>query len=113
MAAIALNTYKTVRAPVGINTVGIYTAPQGVATIVLYAQIANTSAGIVTVSAYHSRATDGHEDVEIILGAKIPPNDALNILDGRLVLETGDILKFEGTQDNSMKAIVSILESAK
>jgi hypothetical protein len=113
MAAIALNTYKTVRAPVGVNTVGIYTAPQGVSTIVLYAQVANTSAGIVTVSAYHSRASDGYDDVEIILEAKIPPNDSLNVLDGRLVLETGDILKIKGESNNSMKALVSVLESAK
>lgn len=113
MAAIALNSYKTVRAPIGINTVGIYTAPQGVSSIILYAQVANTSAGIVTVSAFHSRASDGFDDVEIILEAKIPPNDALNVLDGRLVLETGDILKIKGESNNSMKALVSILESAK
>jgi hypothetical protein len=113
MAAIALNTYKTVRAPIGINTVGIYTAPQGVSTIVLYAQVANVSTGIVTISAYHSRSSDGFEDVEIIKEAKIPPNDSLNILDGRLVLETGDILKIKGESNNGMKALVSILESAK
>jgi hypothetical protein len=113
MAAIALNTYKTIRSLVGINTVGVYTAPQGVATIILYAQVANITSGIVTVSAYHSRASDGYDDVEIIKDAKIPPNDALNVLDGRLVLETGDILKIKGESDNEMKALVSILESAK
>lgn len=113
MAAIALNTYKTIRYPVGINTVGIYTAPQGVSTIVLYAQVSNTTSGVVTVTAYHTRSSDGYDDVEIIKEAKIPPNDSLNVLDGRLVLETGDILKIKGESNNSMKAIISILESAK
>ena len=38
MAAVALNTFKTVRHLVSDSNVGIYTSPIGVASIVLYAQ---------------------------------------------------------------------------
>jgi len=34
-------------------------------------------------------------------------------LDGRLVLETGDVLKIQGDFLNTQKCIVSILENAK
>ena len=38
MAAVALNTFKTIRHLVTDTNVGIYTSPIGVASIILYAQ---------------------------------------------------------------------------
>lgn len=110
MAAIALNTYKTVRADVTTGITTIYTAPTGVASIVLYAQVANVSAGIVTLTAYHGR---GGNPVELFNEFEIPANDALNLIDGRLVLESGDTLELEGSSNSTMRAVVSVLESAK
>lgn len=110
MAAIALNTYKTVRADVTTGITTVYTAPIGVASIILYAQVANVSAGIVTLTAYHAR---GGNPVELFNEFEIPANDALNLVDGRLVLESGDTLELEGSSVGTMKAVVSVLESAK
>lgn len=110
MAAIALNTYKTVRANVTSSKSTIYTAPNGVASIILHAQVANVSAGITTLTAYHGR---GGTSVELFKDFEIPVNDVLNLFEGRLVLESGDTLELQGTASGTMKAVISILESAK
>lgn len=110
MAAIALNTYKTVRADVTTGITTVYTAPSGVASIILFGQVANVSAGIVTLTAYHGRSGNL---VELFNEFEIPANDSLNIVDGRLVLQSGDTLELEGSSNSTMKAVVSVLESAK
>jgi hypothetical protein len=110
MPAIALNTYKTVRSDVTTGITTVYTAPTGVSSIILYSQVANVSAGIVTLTAYHGR---GGNPVELFNDFEIPANDSLNLVDGRLVLEGGDTFELEGSSNGTMRAVLSILESAK
>lgn len=110
MAAIPLNSFKTIRADVTTGITTMYTAPTGVASVVILAQITNVSSGIVTVTSYHGR--DG-TSVEIVKDFEIPENDVLNLLDGRLALETGDTVEVQGSSNSTMKAILSILETAK
>lgn len=115
MAAVALNTFKTIRHVVTTSDVSIYTAPIGVASIVLYAQAANVSNDATyLVNFKHTRLVgDIPVDFEIVKAAPVPPNDALNMVSGRLVLETGDELKLSGNTTGDVKVIVSILETAK
>jgi hypothetical protein len=116
MAAIALNTFKTIRAGITTNTVGIYTCPIGVATVILLAQVTNVSAGssIVSVTAVHSRSDEPQEDYQFANAISIPPNDSINLIpDGKLVLETGDSIKISADQNNGLNIILSVLETAK
>jgi len=112
MAAIPLNQFKTIRHEITTSNVGIYTAPTGVASIILYAQVSNVGAGSTTytVTASHSRSGS---DFEIVKDGYVPSNDSLVLLDGKLVLETGDVFKVQGNENGVMKLVVSILESAK
>ena len=55
----------------------------------------------------------GGEDTEVVRDARIPHQDAMSFLDGRLALETGDILTIKGDANNTMKCIISVLENAK
>lgn len=110
MSALALNTYKTFRAPVTTGITTVYTVPNGVSSIHLFSVISNTSAGIVTVTVYHNRNGDSYE---LIRNARIPTTDALNPIGGSLVLEVGDKIEVQGSADNVMKFTLSILESAK
>ena len=110
MAALPLNSFKTKRLDVTTGITTMYTAPTGVESIVLLAQVTNVTAGIVTVTAYHGRSGTS---VEIVKDFEIPANDVLNLLDGRLALETGDTFEVQGSSSSTMKAIVSILETAK
>ena len=117
MAAVALNTFKTVRHVVTDSNVGIYTAPIGVASIVLFAQAVNLDPDNVRfVSLIHSRPINpdgGAIDFQIINQGPVIPNDALNLLNGRLVLETNDELRCLGNTTGDVKVVVSILETAK
>ena len=115
MAAVALNTFKTVRHLVTDANVGIYTSPIGVASIILFAQATNVSTDgeVKFVTFSHARPGDIPEDFQIINDGPVIPNDALNLIIGRLVLETGDELVLSGDTTGDVKVVVSILETAK
>lgn len=116
MAAVALNTFKTIRKTLTNSSVGIYTCPAGVASIVILAQVTNVSGGTTsyTVTAAHSRGTESPADYNFANEITIPPNDSLSLIpDGRLVLETGDAIKIKGSADGVMNVVLSILETAK
>ena len=108
--ALALNTYKTVRADVTTGITTDYTTPNGVSSIHLFSVVSNTSTGIATVTVYHERNGDAYE---LIKNSRIPATDALNPIGGSLVLEVGDKISIQGTANNAMKFTLSILESAK
>jgi hypothetical protein len=110
MAALALNTYKTVRSAVTTGITTVYTVPNGVSSIHLFSVVSNVSTGIATVTVFHNRAGESYE---LIKNAKIPTTDALNPVTGSLVLEVGDRIEIQGSADNTMKFVISILESAK
>lgn len=108
--AIALNTYKTVRADVTTGITTAYTVPNGVSSIHLFSAVANISSGIATVTVYHNRDSQRYE---LVKNAKIPTTDVLTPINGSLVLEVGDKIEVEGAANNTMKFTMSILESAK
>ena len=92
MAQQPLNSYKTVAGIVSTTNEEIYRTKTGYTSIVLYAQVANVGTGIGTVTFYHQRENRSQSGVtttqtEIIQNVLVPPNDALVLLDGRLVLE--------------------------
>jgi hypothetical protein len=114
MAALALNTYKTFRKEVTTGITTVYTAPSGVSSIHLFSVVSNTSAGIATVTVLHNRVTgEDSGPYELIKNARIPATDALNPVTGSLVLEVGDQIQVQGSANNTMKFVMSILESAK
>jgi len=115
MAAVALNTFRTIRHALTTNHVGIYTAPIGVASIIVSAQITNVSNGNQTHTARfsHYRANDGLGEYDLIKDGAVPANDALLPLGARLVLETDDEVRISADQDGTLTIVMSILETAK
>jgi hypothetical protein len=113
MAGLPLNTFKSVPLPVTTSIQTIYTAPLGITSIVLMAQVSNVlpSAPAPTVSFEHYSFNTGITTY-IVYNATVPPNDALILLGGKLVLMTGDQIKIVGSSNNSMQFIASILETA-
>lgn len=110
MAATQLNTFRTIRHTVTSSKVGIYTAPVNVATVVLNLQAANVHTGVSTITAYHSR---GGSDIEIVKNFEIPTKDTGVLVEKKLILETDDILKIQGTGSSELEVLLSILETAK
>ena len=93
MAQQPLNTYKTVTGIVSTTAnTEIYATRTGYTSIVLFAQVSNTGSGIGTVTFSHKRVNRSQSGIstditEVISGGIVPPNDALILLEGRLVLE--------------------------
>lgn len=99
MAVAPLNKFLTIAVPVAPGEQTVYTTPTGVSAIVLYAQVSNVGVNTYpTVSFIHrrtstsSRTSGNTRDTRVVRNAEIPPNDALVIIDGRLVLERSAVV---------------------
>ena len=106
--ALPLNVFKTVTYIAPISPVGIYTAPVGYTGVILLAQVANVDSVTHSVTFAHKRSTT---TTEIVKDLSIQGNDTASLLDGRLVLESGDALHISGSNDTNLKLTVSILET--
>lgn len=112
--ALALNVYKTVTSIASTSTVGIYTAPVGYAGVVLLAQIANVGSETYTVTVSHQRSVSGTAvTTEIVKDYPVPANDSVSILDGKLIMESSDVLVLSANNATNLKFLGSILETLK
>lgn len=109
MAQLALNNFKTVTLEITTSTQTVYTAPTGYTTVILYAHITNVSDTTSAFTMYHTRSSI---NTEIIKNRDVPPSDAFSPLDGKLVLETSDSITISGTENDKLKIIISLLETA-
>ena len=97
MAIAPVNKFITIAVPVAPGEQVIYTTPTGRSSIILYAQVSNVAAASTfpRVSFTHRRKTNktGYiRNNRIIKEAKVPPNDSLIIIDGRLVLQRDAVI---------------------
>jgi len=110
MAVAPLNKFITVAVPVAPGEQTIYTTPTGVSSIVLYASVSNVGVNTYpTITFTHRRESTASKtlgnvrNIRVIKNAEIPPQDALVIVDGRLVLERSALIQdsvvIEGVQD--------------
>jgi hypothetical protein len=110
--ALALNVFKTVTKVATTNAVGIYTAPIGYSAVVLLAQTANVGNNTQTVSFSHQRTIAGIAvTTEILKNFPISASDTANLLSGKLVLESGDVLVLSSSSGTDIKFLGSILET--
>lgn len=110
--ALALNVFKTVTKIAPLSPVGIYTAPVGYTGVVLLAQVTNIDSNTHTVSFSHKRTTAGIAvTTEIVKNFPIPANDSANLLSGKLVIESNDVLILSASNGSNLKFIGSILET--
>ena len=106
MAIAPVNKFINIAVPVAPGEQKLYEVPTGTSALVLYAQVANVGVGTYpTVSFIQrrlQRSTGLERDVRVIKDVEIPPNDALILVDGRMVLEKTalviDSLHINGTQ---------------
>lgn len=109
---LALNVFKTITKVATTNSVGIYTAPTGYTGVVLLAQAANIDSNTHTVSFAHKRSSAGIAvTTEILKDFPISGNDTANLLPGKLVLESSDVLMLSASDGTNIKFIASILET--
>ena len=97
MAIAPVNKFITIAVPVAPGEQVIYATPTGRSSIILYAQVSNVAVASTfpRVSFTHRRKTNktGYiRNNRIIKESKVPPNDSLIIIDGRLVLERNAVI---------------------
>lgn len=109
MAQLALNNFKTVTVGISTATQTAYTAPTGYTSVVLYAHVTNVSDTSSSFTMSHQRSST---TTEIIRDRDVPVSDAFSPLDGKLVLETNDSITISGSENNKLKLILSLLETA-
>lgn len=114
VAAAAVNNFRTVTKVVGLTIEEIYRAPVGFVGVFLLAQCSNVGSETQTISFFHNRnvAGEGIVTTEIVKDFAIPGNDTVNLLPGKLVLETDDFITISGSSDTDLKFITSILETS-
>ena len=99
---------------VGADTdMSVYTVPSSTTTVVIGCTIANTTTSSITVDAQIVTASSSGEnadDVYIGKNLPLPTGSSLDILAGKVVMETGDILKVQSDTANSTQIALSIME---
>jgi hypothetical protein len=110
------NTFKSVT-KAGITSEDvIYTVASSTTSIILGLVLGNTTTSQVTVTVTLSSDTanragannEANQDVEIVTNAAVPAGASLSVLDGKIVMETTDILKVTAT--GATDVIVSMME---
>jgi hypothetical protein len=111
--ALPLNIFKTITKLVSTSPVGIYTAPVGYSGVILLAQCTNVGANSQDITFSHQRTNNVGtiSTTRILKNFPIPANDTANLLPGKLVLETNDVLLISGSNSTDLEFIVSILET--
>ena len=109
MAALPLNNFRTITSIVTTQAEAPYTCPIGFKAVFLMGQVTNIGSQNRTVTFIHTR---GGTDTEIVYNYIVPPNDTLNLLTGKLVLETSDSIKIVGSSSTDLKFLASILETS-
>ena len=91
MAIAPVNKFISLAVPVAPGEQKLYEVPTGTSSLVLYAQVANVGVGtyptVTFIQRRQTRSTGNTRDVRVIKDVEIPPNDALILIDGRMVLE--------------------------
>jgi hypothetical protein len=118
MAVAPLNRFITLAVPVAPGEQVIYTTPTGYSSILLYAQASNVGIGISypKITFTHrrksrvSKTLGNTRNNRIIKDGEVPPNDALVIIDGRLVLERTTLIEDSIVIEGTQSGIVSITD---
>ena len=108
MAIAPVNKFVSLAVPVSPGLQKLYEVPTGTSALLLYTQVSNVGIGttyptVTFIQKRTSRSTGNTRDIRVIKDAEIPPNDAVILIDGRLVLEKTplilDQIYVQGNQD--------------
>src|SRR6056300_40096 len=100
------NTFKNyTSSALGTSPATTYTVPAATTAVTIGLNIANTSSGIITIDVQAA-------GVYVVKDAPIPAGSALSVLDGKIILETGETIIVTSDTASSADAIVSVLEQS-
>jgi hypothetical protein len=116
MAKIPLNYFKRISSVVTTSPTSIYTTPFQRAGIIISALATNTDSSTQTINAALSTSPSpggnpGVTAISILQGFQLPPNDTVNIVVNKLVLQEYDNFIISCAQNNKINITLSILET--
>jgi hypothetical protein len=91
----------------------IYTVPASTRTVAIGCVLTNKSASNITADIQIVTASttgENGDDVYIAKGVLIPTADSLEIIEGKVALETGDAVKVLASASSALDVALSILE---
>jgi len=106
--ATNLNTFKNVTANLTASNTTLYTAPSGYTSIVLMAQVTNITTSAANVVFGWNNVTT---NTELVYNLSVPPNDAVNVLTGKLILQNAHSVYASASSTSTLKLTLSVLES--
>jgi hypothetical protein len=115
---MATNTFKLkTDTAIGTTLTTVYTVPTSPATttVIIGAVLSNITAGQVKANVkIVTAATSGEngDDVFLIKLLPIPTSSSFELMEGKVVMEAGDMFKVESDTASSIDVAVSIMEQA-
>ena len=109
------NTFKLkTDTAVGTSLATAYTVPSSTTTVVIGCVMANThaTAQIKADMQIVTAATSGEngDDVYIIKNLPIPTGASFEVIEGKMVLQVGDVIKFKSDTASALDVALSVLE---
>lgn len=103
-----LNTFKNITANLTSTNTTLYTAPITSTSIILMGQVTNITANSADVTFALNTISS---NTELVYNLSVPPNDAVNVLLGKLVLQNGHSVYASSSSNNTLKMTLSVLET--
>ncbi len=108
------NTFKLkTDTAVGTSLTSVYTVPAATTTVLVGAVLANITSSQIKVNVQIVTASvtgENADDVYLIKDLPIPTGSSFELIEGKIVMETGDIFKVESDTASSLDVAVSIME---
>lgn len=109
---MALNRFENVTHSVTTTDEEIYEAPTGFSAIVILAQATNKSADTSSITmSIEDIEENGGNTTFLAYQTSIPIKDSAGLLTGKLVLKPGQKIRVQGSGNNDIELVLSILES--
>jgi hypothetical protein len=104
------NTFKRLtKNAIASTLVPVYTVPADTTSVIIGGVVSNTDVAntiTTTISVY-----DGTNEINLTgTDTPIPSGTALSFIDGKVVLQTGDILKAKGSVAGKLDVMLSVME---
>jgi len=110
------NTFKLkTDTAVGLTLTSVYTVPSATTTVVIGAVLANITASQINVNVRIVTASvtgENADDVYLVKDLPIPTGASFELIEGKVVMETGDIFKVESNTASSIDVALSVLEQS-
>ena len=103
-----LNTFKNVTGVLTTTNTTFYTAPITSTSIILMGQVTNITTSAANVTFVLNSVSS---NTELAFNLSVPPNDAVNVLTGKLVLQNAHSVHASASSNNALKITMSVLET--